>query len=115
MSDGNFPIAVWDLVLSSLPVLYSECLPGHLEHTASFLHSALLGASSSSGGEDQEGNGGRTARAVVAAFLHSEGFQEMRRLHETLLALCFEKTALTLPNRFGNCTSYMQACISRFT
>ena len=98
MNDENQPIAVGELVLSSLTLLYKDCLDLHLQNVALFLHSSLLGGSVNN--RDHERDDGKSAREVAVAFLHSQGFQDMRRLHESLLALCFEQAAVLLPKRF---------------
>lgn len=98
MNDGNLTIAVGELALSSLPLFYKDYLSLHLQNIALFLHSALLGASVNN--RDHEGDGGKTAREVAVGFLHSQVFQDMRRLHESLLALCFDQAAALLPKRF---------------
>ena len=42
----------------------------------------------------------RTEWEVARVFLHSASFQDMRRLQESLLVVCFERAALALPKRF---------------
>ena len=125
VNDRNFPTAVWDLALSSLPLLYHVCLPLHLQNVASFLYSTVLLQHSSTaeveeveegvgGGGKGEGvgEGGRgckeekTEREVAVTFLNSERFQDMRKLQEVLLSTGFERTALSLPKRFGATQTY---------
>ena len=121
VNDRNFPTAVWDLALSSLPLLYHVCLPPHLQNVASFLYSTVLLQHSTAEVEEGVGGGGKgegvgeggrgckeekTEREVAVTFLNSERFQDMKKLQEVLLSTVFERTALSLPKRFGATQAY---------
>lgn len=92
IDETNYPLAVICLSISLLPALYSRCDKSHLASVAARILQAFVQCSKSCD-ELEESN----LQSVVMPFVHSEKFQEMRKLHELLLNICCSDSARLLP------------------
>ena len=108
MTEVNYFVAAWSLVLNRLPLLSPYLTTNHWTTIAEIIVTSFLHGNGCSSKRKDEGEGikGGDMFANVYQCLQAPWFQELPTLHESLVDMCLRHSATLLPKRY----MYMYVC-----
>ena len=110
MTEVNYFVAAWSLVLNHLPLLSPYLTTDHWTTIAEIIVTSFLHGNRCSSKQKDEGAGikGGDMFANVCQCLQAPWFQELPILHESLVDMCLRHSATLLPKRYMYvCNVYM--------
>ena len=110
MTEVNYFVAAWSLVLNHLPLLSPYLTTNHWATIAEIIVTSFLCGNECSSKQKDGGAGikGGDMFANVYQCLQAPWFQELPTLHESLVDMCLRHSATLLPKRYVYvCNVYM--------